>query len=66
MFSDYFKQIDNVEIWPIMSLVIFFTFFVSLIIWLIKLDKKHINKMKNLPLDEGENAVFENTENKLS
>ncbi|MDH5397983.1 MAG: cytochrome C oxidase Cbb3 [Cyclobacteriaceae bacterium] len=52
MFKYYFDQIENVEIWPIISLLIFLTFFIGLIVWLIRIDKKYINKMKNLPIEE--------------
>ncbi|MDH3711233.1 MAG: c-type cytochrome [Cyclobacteriaceae bacterium] len=51
MFKYYLEQIQNVSIWPIISLTIFFGFFILLLLWLIKVDKKYINKMKNLPLD---------------
>ena len=62
MFKYYFDRVENVEIWPIISLIIFFVFFIGLIIWLFKIDKGYINKMKNLPLEKEKNIVFENTE----
>jgi cytochrome c oxidase cbb3-type subunit 3 len=52
MFKHYFELIENVSIWPVVSLSIFFGFFLLLILWLFKVDKNYINKMKNLPLDE--------------
>lgn len=52
MFKHYFEQIQDVEIWPIISLIIFFVFFTSTIFWVLFLDKKYIDKMKNLPLDD--------------
>ena len=51
MFKHYFEQINNVEIWPIISLSIFFIFFLALIIWVFKTDKNFIAKMSNMPLD---------------
>ena len=51
MFKHYFEQIQNVAIWPIISLAIFFIFFLVLLIWVIKTDKNHILKMSKLPLD---------------
>lgn len=51
MFKYYFEQIHNVEVWPIISLAIFFIFFVSLLIWVFKTDKNYILKMSKLPLD---------------
>ena len=55
MFKHYFEQIQNVEIWPIISLSIFFIFFLVLIIWVFKTDKSFIAEMSRLPL-EGNNS----------
>lgn len=52
MFKYYFEQINNVAIWPVISLLIFFTFFVGLLIWVWRVDKNFIQKMKNLPLED--------------
>ena len=52
MFKHYFELIENVSVWPIISFSIFFGFFLILIIWLFKVDKGYITKMKNLPLDD--------------
>ena len=54
MFKHYFEQIDKVEIWPIISLVIFFIFFLCLIIWVVTADKKYIQDMSRLPMDDGQ------------
>ena len=51
MFKHYFERIEGIEIYPIISLIIFITFFVGLLIWVLKVDKKYINKMKGMPLD---------------
>jgi len=50
MFKHYFELIENVSIWPVISLAIFFGFFITLIWWLFKVDKNYIRKMRNLPL----------------
>ena len=62
MFKHYFEAIENVERGPVISLVIFFVFFVGLIIYVLKIDKKFINKMKNMPLEENEKADWHQTE----
>lgn len=54
MFKHYFEQVNNVEIWPIISLIIFITFFIGLLIWVVKVDKKYINDMSNLPMEDAE------------
>lgn len=51
MFKHYFEQIQGIEIWPIISLTIFFSFFICLIIWVIKADHSYIQKMKEMPID---------------
>lgn len=51
MFKHYFEQIHNIEIWPIISLILFFVFFSLTIVWIFFLDKEHIDKMKNLPFE---------------
>ena len=58
MFKHYFEQIQNIEIWPIISLVIFFVFFSLTIVRIFFMDKKHIDKMKSLPLNEEEKPWF--------
>lgn len=56
MFKHYFEEIENVEFWPVVSLIVFFLFFVGLLIYVFRVDKKYINKMKNLPL-EGDDEI---------
>lgn len=52
MFKHYFERIaDQVSIYPLFSLVVFFTFFVSLLVWVSVVRKSYINHMANLPLE---------------
>ncbi|CAN5380236.1 hypothetical protein BH10BAC1_BH10BAC1_16490 [soil metagenome] len=51
-FINYLESIAGIEIFPLISLAIFFTFFVVLAIWVIKVDKDRIVKMKNIPLND--------------
>lgn len=50
-FINYLKTITDVEIYPLISLLIFFSFFTVLVIYLVKADKGHMNDLKNIPLD---------------
>lgn len=50
MIKNLIESIEGVEVFGIIGLVIFFSFFVVMTIWLIKVDKNYINKMKHLPL----------------
>lgn len=62
MFKYIYELIDNVEIYPIISLLIFFVFFVTLLVYVFLVDKGYINKMKNIPLDEEEQPKLNNNE----
>jgi hypothetical protein len=52
MFKYYFEQINNVALWPLISLAIFFTFFLGLLWWVFKVDKSYIDTMSNLPFNK--------------
>lgn len=47
----HLETIDGVAIYPMISLVIFFVFFVALFWWVIKSKKTYIDKVSQLPLD---------------
>lgn len=52
MIRDVLQSLEGIELYPVISLIIFIVFFAALIIWMIKVDKKYIKKMKNLPLEK--------------
>lgn len=54
MISNYLSTIDGVSIFPVIALMLFFSLFVCLLIWTIRIDKSYINEMQNLPLDNEE------------
>ncbi|WP_196889700.1 cbb3-type cytochrome c oxidase subunit 3 [Aureivirga sp. CE67] len=45
-------SIDGIEIYPIISLVIFFTVFVGMFIWVYKMPKTRTQELSNLPLED--------------
>lgn len=51
MYKNILQNIDNIAIWPVVSFVIFFVFFICLIWWVFSVDKKFIDTMKKLPMD---------------
>jgi cbb3-type cytochrome oxidase subunit 3 len=53
MYKEILPTISNVAIWPVISFVIFFTFFLVLLWWVFTTDKKFINEMSNKPLHDG-------------
>jgi cytochrome c oxidase cbb3-type subunit IV len=54
MFKHYFERIAGIETFPVLSLIIFFLFFLGLLIWVIRADTGFIAEMKNVPLDSKE------------
>jgi len=54
------ESIQGVEIYPIISLLIFFGFFTIMAYLVFNLDKGYINDMKNMPLEEDENESSDN------
>ncbi|MCI0450019.1 MAG: CcoQ/FixQ family Cbb3-type cytochrome c oxidase assembly chaperone [Chlorobi bacterium] len=55
MYKHVLQSIEGIEIYPIISLVIFVLFFIAIIIWMFKADKKYLNKMASLPLENSNN-----------
>lgn len=51
MYKNILQSIDNIAIWPVVSFVIFFVFFICLLWWVFSVDKTFITKMKHLPID---------------
>jgi cbb3-type cytochrome oxidase subunit 3 len=47
------ENISGVAIYPILSLLIFFFFFVGLGFWVFSYKKAKIQEMSEIPLDEG-------------
>lgn len=51
MFSEHLSSIEGIEIYPIISMIIFISLFLFTLVWVFRLDKKYISEMENLPLD---------------
>jgi cytochrome c oxidase cbb3-type subunit IV len=51
MYKNVLQAIEGVEIFPLISLVIFFVFFMLVVLWFVKADPQHLKKMAGLPLD---------------
>lgn len=52
MYKNVLQNIDNIAIWPVISFVIFFLFFLCLLWWVFTADKKFIEKMEGLPMED--------------
>ncbi|MBQ0787244.1 MAG: CcoQ/FixQ family Cbb3-type cytochrome c oxidase assembly chaperone [Oceanihabitans sp.] len=49
--KNYMDSISGIEIYPIISLLIFFGFFVVLFLWVFTAKKEYIESVSNLPLE---------------
>ena len=54
----YMDSIDGIAIYPIISLLIFFIFFVGLFYWVFTAKKDYINDVSNLPLDNQNDQIL--------
>ncbi|MDN3667788.1 cbb3-type cytochrome c oxidase subunit 3 [Echinicola jeungdonensis] len=52
--------IENVEIYPVISLLIFVLFFIGMAWWVLKADRNYVDHMKSLPVHDG-NPKNDNT-----
>ncbi len=51
MLSEHFSTVQGVTNFAIASMIIAVVFFIVTFVWAMKLDKKYLNHMGNLPLD---------------
>ncbi|MGB7786784.1 MAG: CcoQ/FixQ family Cbb3-type cytochrome c oxidase assembly chaperone [Salinimicrobium sp.] len=51
----HMETIAGVEVYPIISLLIFFVFFVILFWWVFTARKEYISNMENIPLESSDN-----------
>ena len=61
MYKDVLRSMEGIEIYPSISLILFFVFFILLVGYLVKSGKKRWEHAANLPLenDETTNLKFE-------
>lgn len=60
-FSNYLTSIENVAIYPIITLILFLAVFIGAIIWIVTRDKEYISELEKIPLDnENFNNNIEN------
>ena len=56
--KEHMESITGIEIYPIISLLIFFTFFVVLFWWVFTAKKEYIETVSNIPLDNQNNDIL--------
>lgn len=53
--KDHMATIDGIEIYPIISLLIFFIFFAALFWWVLAYKKEQIKELNEIPFDNENN-----------
>lgn len=61
MIRDLLQSIEGVEIYPLISLIVFVIFFIAMLVWMLKIDKNYIKEMEQLPLDSNNNRNLNST-----
>ena len=56
MYRKVLENIAGVEIYPEITLIMFFVFFLLFLGWTFTLNKKYIKRMENIPLDNETNT----------
>ena len=51
-FIDYLTSITGVGIFPLISLLVFFVFFIALGFYVVKADKERIKYLSQIPIDD--------------
>lgn len=59
--KQYAETIRGIDVYPIISLFIFLLFFIAVIWYVRKMDKKHVEEISNLPLDLNDENSYANT-----
>ena len=49
--KNHMESITGIEIYPLISLIIFFTFFIVLFWWVFTSKKEYIEKVSNIPFE---------------
>jgi hypothetical protein len=60
-FINYLENITGIGVFPLVSLMIFFVFFMGVAFFIIKGNKDYFNKLSNLPLNSKEDQLTRNT-----
>lgn len=48
----HMETIGGIEIFPLISFLVFFAFFIAMIAWLVFCNKEEMNKVSHLPLEK--------------
>ncbi len=51
MYTDILRRIAGIEVFPVVSLLLFVTVFTVALIWTLRLDPERVGRLSRLPLD---------------
>lgn len=60
--TNVLEGIADIQIYPIISLILFFTMFVVLIVHVVRITKNQVEEFGNLPLDDNSDLLSEKKE----
>ncbi len=63
MFSNLLSSIEDVSVYPVITLILFVFAFVLVVIRLVFMDKKTVEELKNIPLEDDNEEFITNNEN---
>lgn len=52
MFNGAVVNVENVEIFGMIALVVLLAVFIGVMVWVVRIDKRTINELEQLPLDK--------------
>ena len=59
MYQDILRSIAGIEVFPILSLLLFVTLFAIVVIMTVRMDRRRIARLAGLPLDDAEDGPEE-------
>lgn len=59
MISEALSSIRNVAVYPVVTLLIFFTAFLGIVVWTVRLRKSEVVRMSRIPLDDSMGSEHE-------
>ncbi len=51
MYMDILRTIAGIEVFPVVSLIIFVTFFTAVLVWVMRMDRHGVDRLARIPLD---------------
>jgi cbb3-type cytochrome oxidase subunit 3 len=54
MHKEVLRAIEGIGLYPVISLIVFFLFFTTVFLWVVRIRKADAKKMAAMPLDDGD------------